>query len=233
MAVETEQSKLTLADLAGLEPGMFEASGQTLFTDPLDGAYIPQLQHVHRKRFPGLATLRRMASKNGDRTDSAVHAQQGLHPKACVGCMDLEVDVQSAIKASAREQQLPPKPVQGTHLAGAAVLGLRTLAGGANDSSAYVQETPSTPKKMMMQTIPSHVVEAVTVSEAIKAPTVPRPPSAAPRSRATGQGKRPTRAVKAPIWPRPPSEAPRPRAAGQGKRPIPRNVQAIIVPVTY
>jgi len=136
--------------------------------------------------------------------------------------------MQSAIKTSAREQQVQPKPVQGTHLAGAAVLGLRTLA----DSSAYVQETPSTPKKMMMQTIPSHVVEAVTVSKAIKAPTVPRPPSAAPRSRATGQGKRPTRAVKAPILPRPPSEAPRPRSTGQGKRPIPRNVQAVIVPVT-
>jgi len=231
MAVETKQRKLTFPGFAGFEPGLLEASGDALFTDPLDGAYIPQLQHVQRKRFPGLATLRRMASQNGDSTYSAVHAQQGFHSKACVGCADQKDEVESAANASAREQQLPPTPVEGTHLAGAAVLGLRSLAGGADDSSAYLQQTSFTPTKMMMRTVFLDAAEAVTVSKAIKAPTVPRPPSAAPRPRAMGQGKRPTRAFKAPIWPRPPSEAPRPRAAGQGKRPIPSNVQAIIVPV--
>jgi len=201
MAVETEHTKLPFAGLAGLEPGMFEGSGEALFTDPRDGAYIPQLQHVQRRRFPGLATLRRMASNSGDRTDSAVHAQPGFRSKASVGCIDQKDEVQCAAKASACEQQLPVKPVQGAHLAGAAVLGLRKLVNCADDSSAYLQETPFTPKKMMMQAVPSDVVEAIVVCKAVKAPTVPRPPSVAPRPRATGQGKQPSKAVKTLILP--------------------------------
>jgi len=88
-----------------------------------------------------------------------------------------------AKKKNPREQELSLKSIQGAHLAGAAVLGLRRTV---------LQETTFTTKKMMMmQTVVSDGAEAVTVSKLVKVPIVPRPPSATPGQHATGQRKRP------------------------------------------
>jgi len=183
MAMRPEQSKLTFASLAGYEPAVLEASTEVIFKDPFDGACVPQLQHVQKKRFPGLATLRRLASKHGYCAERDVNAKQGHQCKTSVDCMDHKDELESAAKAFPREQELSLKSIQGVHLAGAAVLGLRRT---------LLQETTFTSKKMMMQTCLSDTAEAVTVSKIITVPMVPRPPSAAPRRHATGQGKQPT-----------------------------------------
>jgi len=204
MAVEFDSSKVTFAGLAGYEAPASEEPNEALFRDPIDDCYIPQLECVHMKRFPSLATLRKSASKDGVGAHGTVHAQNRFRGKTLAACTDQKGESQRAANALAHEQELPLVPNQGAHLAGAAVLGLRKLTRGADDSLESSQETPFTHKKKMMQAILSDNAEAVMVSKTVKAPKVPRPPSAAPR----------------------------PRAIGQGKQPIPNNQQVLPVPVT-
>jgi len=158
-------------------------------SDPRDDAYIPQIAVV-KKRFPSLATLRAkkasVAPEHALRAEHLGHADDGCHPHIFFGPSKQKHEVERAANASGLEQQVPPVPSQSVHLAGAAVLGLRKLARGANDVSAHLQTIHSIPHRMMQTTLSD-----VNVSKAVKAPLAPAPPSATSRPTATGNGKRP------------------------------------------
>jgi len=173
----------------GHEPGLFQASHELVFTDPRDDAYIPQTAVV-KKRIPSLAALRAkkasVAAEHTVRAEHLGHADDGCHPHIFFGPSKQKHEVERTAKTSGLEQQVPPEPSQSVHLAGAAVLGLRKLARGANDVSAYLQTIYTIPHKMMQTAISD-----VSVANAVNAPLAPGPPSASSRPTATRNGKRP------------------------------------------
>jgi len=182
--------------MVGREPALFEPLHEVLFTDPLDDARIPQLKDVTPvKRFPSFAALRAktasMGFKHAKCTEIVVCADIGCSEKALrldpVGQKD---EVGRVPNASALKQEVHQATTRATHLVGAAVLCLRKHGRGSIESSANLQKTHSIPKKMM-QTALSEVVASDKISKAVEVAKVPRPPSAARRQRATGNGKRP------------------------------------------
>jgi len=166
--------QIVFEELVGHEPGWFQASHELVFTDPRDDAYIPQLAVV-KKRFPSLAALRAKkasgAPEHAVRAEHLGHADDGCHPHIFFGPSKQKHEVETAANASGFEQQVPSVPSQSVHLAGAAVLGLRKLARGANDFSANLQTIHSIPHRMMQTTLSD-----VNVSKSVKAPLAPGPP---------------------------------------------------------
>jgi len=195
--------------MVGCEPPLFQPLHEVLFTDPLDDVCIPQLKDVTPvKRFPSLAALRAktesMGFKHAMCTETVVRADMGCSQTALrLGPVGRKNEVQSVPNASAHRQGVHQATTRATHLAGAAVLGLRKHNRGGIDSSAHLLKTHHIPK-MMMQTALSDVVASDKISKAVEVAMVPRPPSMARR----------------------------PSAAGNGKRPIPSNMQVLTVPIT-
>ena len=111
-----------------------------------------------------------MVSKRAISAERILHAHTGF-----VGQKD---EVERAANALV--------PDQGSHLAGAAVLGLRKRTCRANDSSAPLKKANPIPMEMM-QTRLFDAEPAVTVSKAVKVLMVPRPPSAAPSASCSRQ----------------------------------------------
>jgi len=183
MVLGSKQNEVTLASLVGYEPSLFEASDEAheaLFTHPLDGASIPKLPQ--KKRFPSLASLRaQKAVLTSDNAAGAVHEEYGCRCKKILGPMGQSDEVERAANTLTLEEEVPTVRTQGAHLAGAAALGLRK-------SATHRQKTPSIPHKVM-QAVLSDGASSTKVSQAVKVPMNPRPPSAPPA--ATGNGKRP------------------------------------------
>jgi len=196
MVLGSKQNEVTLASLVGYEPSLSEASHEAheaLFTHPLDGASIPKLQQ--KKRFPSLASLRaQKAALTSDNAAGAVHEEDGCRCKKFLGPMGRPDEVERAADTLTLEEELPTVPTQGAHLAGAAALGLRK-------SATHCQKTLSIPHKVMQAAL-SDGASSTKVSQAVKVPMKPRPPSAAPA------------------------------ATGNGKRPIPNKMQVLIVPAS-
>jgi len=192
--VHIEQRQVTFAAMVGHEPAPLEASHEVTFTDQFDDAYILRLADVgpsvRNKRFPSLAALRaKKASVEPERALRAEHvvrADEGCNQKVLFGPMDQKPEVEKTAKSSEMKKEVPPVPIQGAHLAGAAVLGLRKLAHGAKDNSAHQQNTHCIPRQMMHAALSD-----VKVSKGVKVPLAPRAPSATPRPASRGKGKRP------------------------------------------
>jgi len=184
---------MAFAALAGYEPVPLEAVQEALFTDPLDNSCIPQLSLQKKKRFPSLAALRANAASGASLhavcADTVVRVHNGCRNEPFCGPSNHKDELATVSTASALKKGVPLVPTQLTHLAGAAVLGLRKHSRGASESSTHLQKMHAIPR-LMMQAEPD-AVPSVKISSAIKAPMAPRPPSAAPRPRATGNGKRP------------------------------------------
>jgi len=188
---------MTFATMVGHEPALFEPWHDVIFTDPLDDSYIPQLEDVipavkKKRRFPSLAELRAKSTSRVPRRavceETAIVDHNGCYDKTWFGPLGQKDGVVRGPIDSAPRQVVPLVATQATHLAGAAVLGLRKHAHGGVEVSA--QQTCPVPKNMM-QTVFSDTVPSVKVPKADKAAMAPRPPSAAARPRATGNGKRP------------------------------------------
>jgi len=182
MAINTEQKQVTLATFAGYGAIHFEVPYEAIFTDPRDDAIIPQLERFHKKRFPSLAALRAkkasLVSEHTVRAKHAGHADDECRHETFCGSIDHKHVMENAANTSELKQEVQLVPSQGTHLAGAAVLGLRKRTHAADDSSAHLQNTDFIPCRMMEPML-SEVASSTEVPKAIKAPTAPRPSAAA------------------------------------------------------
>jgi len=196
---------MPLAALAGYEPAPLDSIQEALFTDPLDNFYIPQLVLQKKKRFPSLAALRANAALGASLhavcADTFVHVHNGCRNNPFFGPSGDEPE--TASNASELKQEVPPVPTQLTHLAGAAVLGLRKHSRIASESSTHHQKLHDILGPIMQAEL-SDAVPSVKVSNAVQAPMAPRPPLTSP-------------------WP---------CAKANVKRPIQRNMQVLIVPGT-
>jgi len=187
MATSTKQNTMTFATLAGNEPVQFEVPFEAIFTDPRDDAFIPQQEDItpvlqNKRRFPSLAALRAkkasLVSEHAVRAEHARHADDECRHKTCCGPISRKEGMEGAAITSALKQEVQVAATRGTHLAGAAVLGLRKHTHAADDSSAQLKNTLHIPCRMM-GTVLSEVASSTKVPKAVKAPTAPRPQLAA------------------------------------------------------
>jgi len=182
---------MTLATLVGYEPAPSAAVQEALFSDPLDDSCIPQLTDVapvlqKKRRFPSLAALRAKAASSAALhavcEETVVRVHSGCCNQKLFGLLGHKDELNTAANASTPKQEVRLATTQATHLAGAAVLGLRKHTRGASDSSI---------PRSMMQVKLSDAVPSAKISKTVKASMAPRPPLAAPWPNVTGNGKRP------------------------------------------
>jgi len=160
---------MPLAPLVGYDAALLEAAQKALFTDPLDSSCIPQLILQKKKRFPSLAALRADATLGASLravgADTVVHVHNGCRNKPFFAPSGHKDEPATACNASQTQQDVPLVRTQLTHLAGAAVLGLRKHNHGASESSAHHQKLHDIPGPRMQAEL-FDAVPSVKVSNA-------------------------------------------------------------------